>query len=58
MPEVEILYWQDEDGFAPVVDWLEELGRKDRQGLAKCAERIGRLATGTEAKIGGSGRAS
>lgn len=44
MPEVEVLYWQDEDGSAPVVEWLEALARRDRQGLAKCAERIRRLA--------------
>lgn len=44
MPAVEILYWQDLSGRTPVVEWLEDLGRKDRRGLVKCAERIERLA--------------
>lgn len=44
MPAVEVLYWQDYMGRAPVVQWLEELRRRDRRGLAKCAERIRSLA--------------
>jgi hypothetical protein len=29
MPETRVIFYQDEDGDAPVLDWLDELARKD-----------------------------
>ena len=44
MPPTEVLFYQDEDGRAPVVEWLRELHREDRRAYAKCVARIQRLA--------------
>ncbi len=43
MPETEILFYCDEDGQAPVLDWLDELAKKDRKAFLKCREVIDRL---------------
>jgi hypothetical protein len=44
LPRTEIFFYQDEDGRAPVIEWLRELRREDRQAYAKCVDRINRLA--------------
>ena len=44
MPPTEVCFYQDESDRAPVVEWLAELRRTDRQAYAKCVARIGRLA--------------
>ena len=44
MPQTAIIYFQEARGRVPVVEWLRELRQKDRNGFAKCAERIQRLA--------------
>lgn len=44
MPETEIVYYKDDAGSVPVLDWLTELGRRDRKAAAKCAARIEVLA--------------
>lgn len=44
MPPTELVFYQDDRGRAPVVDWLGELRRSDRRGYAKCVAKIMRLA--------------
>jgi phage-related protein len=44
LPPTEVIFYQDETGHAPVVEWLRELRRLDRKGYAKCVSRIRRLA--------------
>ena len=43
MPKTEVLFYQDSDGRAPVVEWLEQLHRMDTVAYAKCAAAIERL---------------
>jgi phage-related protein len=40
MPETRTIYYCDDDGSAPVLEWLEQLGRKDKRAAARCAARI------------------
>jgi phage-related protein len=44
LPPTEVIFYQDDSGRAPVVEWLTELRRLDRKGYAKCVPRIRRLA--------------
>jgi hypothetical protein len=44
LPLTEVLFYQDELGRAPVVEWLKALRREDRRAYAKCVVRIRRLA--------------
>jgi phage-related protein len=44
LPLTEVFFYQDEDGPAPVVEWLRALRREDRKVYAKCVVRIRRLA--------------
>jgi phage-related protein len=44
VPLTEVLFYQDETGRAPVVEWLKNLRRDDRRAYAKCVVRIHRLA--------------
>lgn len=41
MPEVEVVFFREEDGSVPVLDWLDGLTDKAQ---AKCTARIERLA--------------
>lgn len=43
MPETTVVFYRDEKRI-PVLDWLKELKRKDRQGYAKCVARIRMLS--------------
>ncbi len=45
MPPTRLVFFQEADGKAPVMNWLEELRRKDRRGYAKCVVVIDRLAS-------------
>jgi phage-related protein len=45
MPETRVIFYQDEDGDAPVLDWLDELEREDPKGLLNCLDRIQKLAS-------------
>src|SRR5215475_13532530 len=45
MPETTVLFYQDDDGQVPVLEWLRGLQRRDRKAYAKCVARIRRLAT-------------
>lgn len=40
MPATDVIFYRDLDGSVPVLNWLEEAGRRDRCGVAKCAARI------------------
>ena len=40
MPQTQVLFYQEDNGTAPVLDWLDALGDKAR---AKCLVRIERL---------------
>lgn len=45
MPEIPVVFYQDRDGTAPVLQWLEELRRSGLRKVAvKCWERVERLA--------------
>ena len=44
MPKTEVIFYRDERGQAPVVEWLRELRRKDKKAYAKCNARIQVLA--------------
>lgn len=41
MPKTKIVFYREEDGSIPVLDWLENLPPK---AVAKCRVRMGRLA--------------
>ena len=40
MPKTKVIFYKDDDGFVPVLDWLEKLPSK---AVAKCLVRIERL---------------
>jgi phage-related protein len=44
LPQTRIIFYQDEPGRTPVVEWLRTLRRTDRLAYAKCVARIRRLA--------------
>jgi len=43
MPKTEVGFYCDEDGAAPVLDWLSELTSKNERAHMKCHEIIKRL---------------
>jgi phage-related protein len=45
MPETRVIFYQDEKGKVPVLNWLDELERKDPKGLLNCVARIQQLAS-------------
>ena len=44
MPRTEVVFFKDDDGSVPVLEWLQELKRRSRRAFAKCVVRIQRLA--------------
>jgi phage-related protein len=44
MPETRIIFYRDEQGNAPVLQWLEELEQSDLKGMLNCVNRIQQLA--------------
>ena len=44
MPETSVFFYRDRDGRVPVLDWLDELYRRDRKAHDKCRQRIELLA--------------
>ena len=44
MPAIDVVFYGDADGRAPVLEWLRELRRRDPRVFAKCVVRINRLA--------------
>src|SRR3972149_6885753 len=43
MPATEVIYYCEADGSVPVLDWLREIGRRDRRAAVKCLARIDAL---------------
>jgi phage-related protein len=44
VPRTQVVFYQDEQHHAPVLDWLKTLVKKDRKGYANCVARINLLA--------------
>lgn len=44
MPKTRVVFYQEADGEAPVVDWLQELLRTNAKAWANCRARIELLA--------------
>lgn len=45
MPETEVLFYCEADGTAPVLEWLDDLAKRDRRAYLKCVELIDRLGS-------------
>lgn len=45
MPTTSILFYRESAGDVPVLEWLQELKRKNMKGFLSCAARIDRLAS-------------
>lgn len=45
MPATTVKFFRETDGSVPVLDWLDELRRRNRRAFAKCVVRVERLAT-------------
>lgn len=45
MPETRVIFYQDEKGKVPVLEWLDELEQQDPKGLLNCLDRIQQLAS-------------
>jgi putative component of toxin-antitoxin plasmid stabilization module len=44
LPLTNVVFYLDDTGQAPVVEWLRRLRREERKAYAKCVARIARLA--------------
>ena len=44
MPRTKVIFFQEVPGRAPVLEWLQEVRRKDQKIYAKCVAAIDRLA--------------
>ncbi len=44
MPKTEVIFYQEEDGRAPALLWLQDLRRGEQRAYAKCVVRIRELA--------------
>ena len=44
MPSCHVVFYQETDGDAPVVDWLKELRKTDAKAFTKCRAALARLA--------------
>jgi phage-related protein len=44
VPRTEVIFYQDEDGSAPALEWLRGLRRGEQRAYAKCVARIRELA--------------
>ncbi len=45
VPEAHVVFYQDEAGKVPVLEWLKALLKQDRKGYANCVARIQQLAS-------------
>jgi putative component of toxin-antitoxin plasmid stabilization module len=45
MPACHVVFYQEKDGDAPVVDWLKELRHTDAKAFTKCRAALARLAS-------------
>lgn len=44
MPETRVIFYQEEEGEVPVIEWLKQLLKEDRKAYASCVARIKQLA--------------
>ncbi|BAY14031.1 type II toxin-antitoxin system RelE/ParE family toxin [Calothrix sp. NIES-2098] len=44
MPKTRVVFYQEEEGKVPVLEWLTRLLKEDRKGYANCVARIKQLA--------------
>lgn len=44
MPETEVCFYCEDDGSAPVLEWLHVIGKRDQRAVDKCQAAIERLA--------------
>lgn len=44
MPVTQVVFYAERGGRPPVLEWLRDLKRRDRQGLARCIARMEQLA--------------
>jgi len=44
VPETRVVFYQEEEGEVPVLEWLMRLLKEDRKGYANCVARIKQLA--------------
>ncbi len=44
MPPCHVIFYQEEDGTAPALDWLKELRKTDAKAFTKCRAALVRLA--------------
>jgi phage-related protein len=44
VPETRVVFYQEEEGEVPVLEWLTRLLKEDRKGYANCVARIKQLA--------------
>ena len=44
MPQTEVIFYRDEDGSAPALEWLRGLRRGEQRAYAKCVARTRELA--------------
>lgn len=44
MPKTHVVFYQEEDGEVPVLQWLMQLVKENRKGYANCVARIKQLA--------------
>ena len=44
MPPTQIMFYKDDTGRVPALEWLQDLRHQDRRGFTKCMARIHRLA--------------
>jgi phage-related protein len=42
-PQIQVIYYEEDDGTVPVLDWLLELHQRQRKAAAKCVAAIQRL---------------
>lgn len=45
MPVLEVIFYKDDGGTLPVLDWLEQMGRRDQRIVDKCRVAIDLLAS-------------
>ena len=45
LPEIRIIFYQDQDGTVPVLEWLKILLKQDRKGYTNCVARIQQLSS-------------
>lgn len=45
VPQAQVIFYQDENSTAPVLEWLKVLIKKDHKGYANCVARIQQLAS-------------